>query len=65
MNTQSNYSDKQLREAVEAILNSRNGIRRKLIMIKQLLQSLKVIQQIVVYVKQYHIKINKLVLISG
>ena len=44
MNTQSNYSDKQLREAVEAILNSRNGIRRKLIMIKQLLQSLKVIQ---------------------
>jgi hypothetical protein len=44
MNTQSNYSDKQLREAVEAILNNRNGIRRKLIMIKQLLQSLKVIQ---------------------
>jgi len=44
MNTQSNYSDKQLREAVETILNSRNGIRRKLIMIKQLLQSLKVIQ---------------------
>ena len=44
MNAQSNYSDKQLREAVEAILNSRNGIRRKLIMIKQLLQSLKVIQ---------------------
>jgi hypothetical protein len=43
MNTQSNYSDKQLREAVEVILNSRNGIRRKLIMIKQLLQSLKVI----------------------
>jgi len=43
MNTQSNYSDKQLREVVEAILNSRNGIRRKLIMIKQLLQSLKVI----------------------
>jgi hypothetical protein len=43
MNTQSNYSDKQLRETVEVILNSRNGIRRKLIMIKQLLQSLKVI----------------------
>jgi len=43
MNTQSNYSDKQLREVVEVILNSRNGIRRKLIMIKQLLQSLKVI----------------------